>query len=83
MYTVICTKSRDNADELETQAFDYTLIKDAISLFKERVQKLVDEALNNEFLNVKMSLHKYKALVVIESTHYVVSIVEDGGVMHG
>ncbi len=81
MYTYIYTKSLDNASDMVTKALDFEKKSDAIDLFNDRVKHLVDEALNNELLNFKISMHNYKAIVKIESTHHCVAVVKDGGLV--
>ena len=81
MYDVIYTKSRDNADEIVAKTWSFEKHEDACVLFKEHVKRLYDEALDNQFLNFKLSLHNYRAMVKIEGTHYVVALVKDKGIL--
>jgi len=76
-HKVIYTKTLSNADDVIAESFEYADKKDAIALFKERVNKLVNEILDNEFLNAKISIHKHVALIKIENTHHCISVVDD------
>lgn len=76
MYKVVYTKSLENADDIETRLWEYENLDLAINLFNEQVHKLVAEVLENEFLQAKISIHRHKALVCIESTHYCIAIVD-------
>ena len=77
MYNVVYTKSLEYADDIETRVWEYETLDLAINLFNEQVNKLVAEILENEFLQAKISIHRHKALIRIEGTHYCISIVDD------
>ena len=77
MYNVVYAKSLEYADDIETRVWEYETLDLAINLFNEQVNKLVAEILENEFLQAKISIHRHKALVRIEGTHYCISIVDD------
>lgn len=77
MHKVIYTKTLDNADDAVAESWEYTDKNDAIALFKERVNKLLQEILSNEFYNAKINIHGHTALIRIESTHYCISVVDD------
>ena len=79
MFQVVCTRTLDNADDVEAKVFDYEKKTDAIACFNEKVKAKIDEAVNNEYLQVKMSMHKHKALIQFEGAHYLIAIVKDGG----
>lgn len=74
MYKVIYTKSLDNADSIEAHSnvFDTTI--NATQAFDRLVKSLVDEMLQNSYLDCKMSIHNNKALIKIESTHHCIVI---------
>ena len=76
MYNVVYAKSLEYADDIETRVWEYETLDLAINLFNEQVNKLVAEILENEFLQAKISIHRHKALVQIEGTHYCISIVD-------
>lgn len=75
MCKVIYTKSCDNADEMKVEEHSFDMLDKAISYFNDTVKSIVDVALNNEFLDVKMSMHKHKALIKIESEHHCVALI--------
>lgn len=77
MYNVVYAKSLEYADDIETRVWEYETLDLAINLFNEQVNKLVAEILENEFLQAKISIHRHKALVRIEGTHYCIAIVDD------
>ena len=80
MYQVVCTRTLDNVDDAQVHVFDYADKKDAIECFNEELSKTLKKAIDNEFLQVKMSMHNYRALIRFESTHCLIAIVEDGGI---
>lgn len=75
MYKVIYTKSLDNADEVVAQIFEHKELQDAIESFNENVKYVMKLAFDNEYVNCKVSMHKHKALIKIEDTHYCIAIV--------
>lgn len=77
MFKVIYTKTLDNADDVVAESWEYDNLDLAITLFNERVKKLLDEILGNEFIKAKISIHKHKAIIKIESTHYCLAVVDD------
>lgn len=77
MFKVIYTKTLENADEVVAESWEYENKDLAINLFNERVNKLIEMILGNEYLNTKISIHKHKALFRIESTHYCIAVVDD------
>lgn len=77
MFKVVYTKSLENADDIIAESWEYENKKFAVQLFNERVKKLINEILSNEFCNSKISIHKYRALITIESTHHCIAIVDD------
>ena len=77
MYNVVYTKSLEHADDIETRLWEYEKLDSAVNLFNDQVNKLVAEVLENEFLQAKISIHKHKALIRIEGTHYCIAIVDD------
>ena len=72
MHKVIYTKSLDNADEVEASAEEFEDINQARAAFDQIVKKLMYNALDNEYLKCKMSIHNHKALVQIEGQHHCV-----------
>ena len=76
MYNVVYTKFLENADDIETKVWEYENLNLAIELFNEQVNKLVAEVLENKFLHANISIHRHKALIRIESTHYCIAIVD-------
>lgn len=76
MYKVVYTKSLEYADDIETRVWEYENLDSAVNLFNDQVNKLVAEVLENEFLQAKISIHKHKALIRIESTHYCIAVVK-------
>ena len=76
MYKVVYTKSLEYADDIETRLWEYENLDSAVNLFNDQVNKLVAEVLENEFLQAKISIHKHKALIRIEGTHYCIAIVK-------
>lgn len=76
MYKVVYTKSLEYADDIETRVWEYENLDLAIELFNEQVNKLVAEVLENEFLNANISIHRHKALIRIEGTHYCIAVVK-------
>ena len=76
MYNVVYTKSLEHADDIETKVWEYENLNLAIELFNEQVNKLVAEVLENKFLRANISIHRHKALIRIESTHYCIAIVD-------
>ena len=77
MYNVVYTKSLEHADDIETRVWEYENLNLAIELFNEQVNKLVAKVLENEFLHANISIHRHKALIRIEGTHYCIAIVDD------
>lgn len=77
MFKVIYTKTLDNADDVVAESWEYDNLDLAITLFNERVKKLLDEILGNEFIKSKISIHKHKAIIKMESTHYCLAVVDD------
>ena len=77
MYNVVYTKSLEHADDIETRVWEYETLDLAIKLFNDQVNKLVAEVLENEFLHANSSIHRHKALIRIEGTHYCIAIVDD------
>lgn len=69
------------AGELDTMGVE---VKDGISkdeaegCFRATVKDLMEELYNNELLNGKVCIHKYKALVLIGGVHHVVAVVKEG-----
>lgn len=80
MFNVIFTKSLDHVDEIISKTWEYKDKNDAIALFNEQVKVLMNEAIENEYLKCKISMHRHKALIKLEDTHYVIAVVEDGGI---
>ncbi len=76
MFNVVYTKSLEHADDIETKVWEYENLDLAIELFNEQVNKLVAEVLENEFLHANISIHRHKALIRIEGTHYCIAIVD-------
>ena len=76
MYKVVYTKSLEYADDIETRVWEYENLDSAVNLFNDQVNKHVAEVLENEFLQAKISIHKHKALIRIESTHYCIAVVK-------
>lgn len=72
MYKVIYTKSLENADDIEASVEVFEDINQARAAFDQIVKRLMYEALDNEYLNYKMSIHNHKALMKIEGQHYCV-----------
>ena len=83
MYTVIYTKSLENASDLVAQLWEYENHNDALALFKEKVNELVKSALDNEFIDFRVSMQHNKAIIRFESTHHCIAVVKDGGVLDG
>ena len=77
MYNVVYTESLEHADDIETRVWEYENLDLAIKLFNDQVNKLVAEVLENEFLRANISIHRHKALIRIEGTHYCIAIVDD------
>lgn len=77
MFKVIYTKTLDNADDVVAESWEYDNVDLAIDLFNERVKKLLDEILGNEFIKSKISIHKHKAIIKMESTHHCLAVVDD------
>ena len=77
MYRVIYTKTLDHADDVIAESEVFEDEKSAIAAFNDSVQSHISIMLNNELLNCKMSIHKHKALIKIEGTHYCIAIVKD------
>lgn len=77
MYKVIYTKSLDHADDVVAESWEYENYDLAVNLFNERVNRIVKEILDNEFLKAKISIHKHKAIVKVEDTHHCIAIVDD------
>lgn len=77
MYKVIYTKSLDYADDVVAESWEYENYDLALNLFSERVNRIVKEILDNEFLKAKISIHKHKAIAKIEDTHHCIAIVDD------
>ena len=77
MYKVVYTKTLDRADEVVAESWEYENKDLAINLFNERVNMLMKEILDNEYYQAKISIHKHKALIRIESTHYCIAVVDD------
>ena len=77
MYNVVYTKSLEHADDIETRVWEYENLDLAIKLFNDKVNKLVAEVLENEFLHANISIYRHKALIRIEGTHYCIAIVDD------
>ena len=75
MYTVVYTRSLDTADELVVKSWEFEHEADAVSLFNEKLERLMRKILNNKYLNCKISIHKNRALFKIEGTHYVVAVI--------
>lgn len=76
MYNVVYTKFIENADDIETKVWEYGNLNLAIELFNEQVNKLVAEVLENKFLHANINIHRHKALIRIEGTHYCIAIVD-------
>ena len=77
MFNVVYTKSLEHADDIETRVWEYENLDLAIELFNEQVNKLVAEVLENKFLHANINIHRHKALIRIEGTHYCIAIVDD------
>jgi len=77
MFNVIYTVSCDSADEMITRMWQFKEKNDAINCFNKILQDHIDEIKNNSLLNVKLSIHHYRALVKIAGTHYCIAIVDD------
>ena len=77
MFNVVYTKSLAHADDIETKVWESENLDLAIELFNEQVNKPVAEVLENEFLHANISIHRHKALIRIEGTHYCIAIVDD------
>ena len=77
MYNVVYTKSLEHADDIETKVWEYENLNLAIELFNEQVNKLVAEVLENKFSHANINIHRHKALIRIEGTHYCIAIVDD------
>ena len=72
MNRVICTTSRDAADDVEDSVEEFEDFNAARAAFDQRIKRLMYEALDNEFLNCTLSMHNHKALMRMEGTHYCV-----------
>lgn len=77
MHKVIYTKSLDNASDLIAKSWSYDNITDAQALFKAKVNEIVQSALDNEFINFKMSMTHYKAVIHFENVHHCIAIEEE------
>lgn len=77
MHKLVSTKVRDNADDIEAESLDFDSHEDAVSMFKIKVQDVMDKILENEFLDSKISIHKNKAAIKIEGTRYCIAVVEE------
>ena len=77
MHKVIYTKSLDNADDIIAESWEYVDKDDAVQLFNEQFTKIINEILDNELLNAKVSIHRHLALIVVENVHHCLSVVDD------
>ena len=77
MYKVVYTKTLDNVDNMVAESWEFEDRDTAILLFNGRVNKLINEILDNEFLKARISINKYKALIKIEDTHHCIAVVDD------
>ena len=78
-YTFVHTKCL--AGELDSMGVEVKggLSKaEAEGCFRTTVKDLMEELYNNELLNGKVCIHKYKALVLIGGVHHVVAITKEG-----
>lgn len=73
--------SLDHADEVVAKTWSFQNKEDAVVLFNEKLLDVMNEAIGNEYLKCKVSMHKHKAIIHLMDTHYVIAIVEDDGIV--
>ncbi|MGN0130703.1 MAG: hypothetical protein ACI4CE_07445 [Methanomethylophilus alvi] len=77
-YTFVHTRCLDGDLKGTTVEVRSGLSKaDAEGCFRDTVKTLSDEIVNNEFLDGKVYIHKFKAHVRIEDEHHVVAITTE------
>lgn len=74
MYKVIMTSALDNADDVEANVILCESLQTAIERFNDSIKNILSNALDNEHLDTKMSLHKHKAVIKLESRTYCIAI---------
>lgn len=78
-YTFVHTKCLDGElDQTGVEVKGGLSKAEAEGCFRADVKDLMEELYNNEFLNGKVYIHKYKALVKVEGVHHVVAIKKEG-----
>ena len=80
MFNVIYTMSLDRADEVVAKTWSFENKENAVVQFNEKLLDVINEAIGNEYLQCKVSMHKHKAVIHLMDTHYVIAVVEDGGI---
>ena len=77
MYKGVYTKTRDHADEVVAESYEFSKIEDAARMFNERISQLFSKALDNHLLHTSISLHGRRALIKIEDAHHCLAVVDD------
>ena len=78
-YTFVHTQCLDGELERTKVEAKGGLSKEyAIGCFRKAVQSLTDELMDNEYLNGKIYIRMFKAVVKIEGVHHVVAITKEG-----
>lgn len=75
MYKVIMTSALDNADDIEANAILCESLQTAVERFNDSIKNILSDALCNEHLDTKMSLHKHKVVIKLESRTYCIAII--------
>ena len=74
MMQFIHTKCLEKADDVQVEVKSNLPVAEANRLFYAKVHELIEEGLDNEYLQVKADIHSNKAVVLIESVRHIVVI---------
>lgn len=75
MYKVIMTSALDDADDMEANVVLRESLQAAVEQFNDSIKNILSNALRNEHLVTKVSLHKHKAVIKLESRTYCIAII--------
>lgn len=77
MMQYIYTKCLEKADDVQVEVRNNLSVAEANRLFYAKVHELIEEGLDNEFLQVKADIHNNRAVIQLESVRHIVVIKQE------